>query len=375
VLPDEVLLAIFYFYVDETSDIAFLTAFSKKDVEEWQTLAHVCWRWRGVVFGSPRRLNLRLACTPRNLARDSLNIWPALPLVILSNRYTGDLDNITAVLERNGDRVCQIKLTCPKISQLKNVWAAMQAPFPELTHLRLCSFRTVYDLPDSFLGGSAPRLQFLDLCNIPLPSLPTLLLSATHLVDLRLSDIPQPGYISPEAMVTVLSTLTSLRSLLLNFSYSLTLPDWESLRSPLSTRSVLPILTFCFEGFSKYLEDFVARIDAPRLDHVSINFFNDTVFDIPQLLQLISRTPTLKAFEKAHVWFTTCGAMLRLSSRESDYEAFIVRIRCSRSDFQVSFMEQVCTSCLPPVSRLEDLCIFKNEHSYNVWQSNIENTV
>jgi F-box-like len=372
VLPDEVLLAIFYFYVDEASD----TAYSKNDVEKWQTLAHVCWRWRGVVFGSPRRLNLRLACTPRKPARDSLNIWPALPLFILSDgQTTGDLDNITAVLKRSGDRVCQIKLTCPKRSQLKTILAAMQAPFPALTHLQLSSFITVHQLPNSFLGGSAPRLRLLDMWNIPLPGLPTLLLSATHLVDLHLYDIPQPGYTSPEAMVTILSTLTSLRSLSLEFSSSLTLPDWESLHSPLSTRSVLPVFTFCFEGFRKYLEDFVARIDVPQLDLLSINFFNDTVFDIPQFLQLISRTLTLKAFERAHVCFGTRGARLSLSSRKSGYGVFIVRMRCSRSDFQVSFMEQVCTSCLPPVSGLEDLYIFKDEYSYDAWQSDIDITV
>ena len=119
----------------------------------------------------------------------------------------------------------------------------------------------------------------------------------------------------------------------------------------------------------------MARFDAPRLDLLSINFFNDTVFDIPQLLQLISRTPTLKAFEKAHVCFGTRGARLSLSSRKSGYGVSIVRIWCSKSDFQVSFIEHVCTSCLPPVSRLEDLYIFKDEYLYDVWQSNVENTL
>jgi hypothetical protein len=39
--------------------------------------------------------------------------------------------------------------------------------------------------------------------------LPKLLLSPTHLVDLRLSNIPHSGYISSEAMVTYLSALAS----------------------------------------------------------------------------------------------------------------------------------------------------------------------
>ena len=58
ILPDDVLLRIFDFYVDMGR------LYVKKEIEEWQTLVHVCRRWRGLVLGSPRRLNLRLWCTP-----------------------------------------------------------------------------------------------------------------------------------------------------------------------------------------------------------------------------------------------------------------------------------------------------------------------
>jgi hypothetical protein len=53
-------------------------------------------------------------------------------------------------------------------------------------------------IPDSFLDGSAPRLRIFTFNNIPFPELPKLLLSATHLVHLRLFNIPHSGYISPE---------------------------------------------------------------------------------------------------------------------------------------------------------------------------------
>jgi hypothetical protein len=35
-----------------------------------------------LVFGSPRRLNLRLGCTPKTHTKNGLDIWPALPLVV-----------------------------------------------------------------------------------------------------------------------------------------------------------------------------------------------------------------------------------------------------------------------------------------------------
>ena len=84
---------------------------------------------------------------------------------------------------------------------------AMQGPFPELTDLVLISDTTMIPpLPDSFLGGSAPRLRNLLLVRVPFPGLPKLLLSATHLVNIRLYGVPHSGFFSPEALVTALSS-------------------------------------------------------------------------------------------------------------------------------------------------------------------------
>jgi hypothetical protein len=98
-LPDDVLLNIFDFYMPAEDDY-----FKKKD--EWTALAHVCRRWRSVVFQSPNRLNLRLVCTPYTRVRETLDIWPPLPLIISTNyrpSYKSDnlQDNIIAALEHN----------------------------------------------------------------------------------------------------------------------------------------------------------------------------------------------------------------------------------------------------------------------------------
>ena len=51
--------------------------------------------------------------------------------------------------------------------------AAMQVPFAELTELKLWSSDvTPPVIPDSFLDGSAPRLQIFDISGIPFPGLP-----------------------------------------------------------------------------------------------------------------------------------------------------------------------------------------------------------
>jgi hypothetical protein len=344
----------------------------------WQSLVHVCRRWRSIVFGSPRHLNLQLVCRDTTPARDTLDVWPALPLVILwYGHRTGSVDNIIVGLERR-DRVCKIYLANLRSLVLEILLTEMQQPFPELSNLLLHSLgETLPVVPDSFLRGSAPRLEALELNGIPFPGLPKLLLSATQLVELRLFEIPHSGYISPEEMVTALSSLTSLKEFSLEFHSPRSCPNRASRRPPPSTRSVLPVLRYIrFKGVTEYLEDLVARVDAPRLNNLSITFFNDIVFDTPQFIQFISRTPTSRALEKAHINLRNRDAILDFSSQTSGNGEVYVKILCRGLDWQLSSVEQVCASCLPPLSVLEDLQIYelsRDPRWQPDWKDDIEN--
>ena len=252
----------------------------------------------------------------------------------------------------------------------------MQQPFPELTNLDLTSYnnqfnKTMAVIPDSFLGGSAPRLEFLDLHGIPFPGLPKLLLSATHLVDLYIQDIPHSGYFSPDVMGVALSTLTSLESLSLEFESPQFSPDQARQHSPPSTHSVLPVLIyFRFQGFSEYLDDLVACFDAPQLNKMVITFFDDIVFDTPQLVRFISHTPKWKTFEKVFIILRE-NAKVDFSSQTSHNFEFSVTILCKVLNQQVSSLEQLCTSCLPPLSILEDLYFYMGYHPD--WNASVEN--
>ncbi|KAI0294815.1 hypothetical protein BC826DRAFT_310951 [Russula brevipes] len=210
VLPNDVLLEIFHFYLDKA-----------KWPEQWQILVHVCQRWRDVVFASPTRLNLRLVCTHRRPVREMLDVWPGLPIIVSSNGFPtsreNSADNIVAALERH-DRVRDVSLWGVPHSLLERSAEAMQGPFPVLTFLRLeVNHETAPALPDSFLGGSAPRLRHLYLKSIPFPGMRRLLVSATNLIQLNLSNIPHSGYISPDTIVAGLSGMTRLQGLWLGF--------------------------------------------------------------------------------------------------------------------------------------------------------------
>jgi hypothetical protein len=202
-------------------DVALLEIFESYlygQLRPWQTLVHVCRKWRTIVFGSPRRLNLQLYCTARIPVRETLDVWPPLPIIIGSHGHEKwGVDNIVAALEHN-DRICELNLFDIPSSQFKKVLAAMQQPFPALTYLGLwLGDETAPVDPDLFLSGSAPRLRHLWLQYVPFPGLPKLLLSATHLVYLNLWSIPHSGYISPEEIVTCLSTLIDFRGFGLQF--------------------------------------------------------------------------------------------------------------------------------------------------------------
>jgi hypothetical protein len=363
ILPDDVLLEIFDFYVDPTS--------TRNKLETWCTLVHVCRKWRNIVFESPLRLNLRIPCHPTTPVREKLGIWPSFRIVITQStkwKPTWGTDNTIAALEHN-DRICKINLSGVPGSQMGEILAAMQKPFPVLTYLRLNSDDETVSLdPDLFLGGSVPCLRFLQLAHIPFRGSPKLLLSATHLTDLRLYNISRYGYISPEAMVSCFSTLTRLETLLLGFESFDSFPVREHRPPPPPTRTSLPALTrLNFYGTSKYLEDLVDRIDTPLLDYLGFTFFHQFIPVTSQLAQFINRTPKLKAHNEAHLFFYNSGVQLT-----AHWESVIgLGLSYQVVDWQVSSLAQVCTSSLSQAfcATVERLYIYDD---YASWRGDIQ---
>ena len=190
-------------------------------------------------------------------------------------------------------------------------------------------------------------------------------MSATHLVDVRLLYIPHSGYFSPKAIVTGLSTLTSLESLTIQFESPRSRPD-QRRRPPPPTRTLLPALTFfCFEGVSEYLDDLVARIDAPLLNNLYITFFHQLIFDTPQLTRFISRTPNIHAFNSAFVKFFDSSVSVTTTD-----EVLTFGISCRQSDWQLSSLAQVCATNF--ISAVEHLYIQGGAHAPLSWQDDIE---
>ena len=255
----------------------------------------------------------------------------------------------------------------------------MQEPFPALTRLSLeTKDDTAPIIPDTLLGGFAPKLESLWL-SIPIPSpvLRKLLLSHDNLVDLSLLKILHPEHLSPEAMVTCLSVLTRLEYLDFGFKFRRSRPYRENRHPPPPTRTLLPALRHLLvTGVSEYLEDLVARIDAPLLDTLNVTFFQQLIFDTPQFAQFISRCgcgQKDEAHNEARVIFYDSRVTVSLPGRFT--HAVRLGISCRQSDWQLSAVAQVCSSSFFQafIHTVEHLYILEGT-SKPCWQDDIENS-
>ena len=375
VLPDDGLLEVFDFY-RMYGESLFPPRI--KTTWKWHVLAHVCQRWRRIIYASPRRLDLQLICTRGTPVRKHLCCWPAFPISIdFFSDITSDgtrigvilgpaeEDNVIAALEHPG-RVRRVGLTLTP-SQLLKVSTAMQGSFPALTSLRLRSIHgNGLVLPDDFLGGSAPRLRNISLLGIPFPELPTLLSSASDLVELRLGRIPEAGYISPVSMAVCLGALTRLETLLIGFQSPTCRPSPR--HTPPLTRTVLPALTeFRFRGVTEYLEDFVAQIHAPRLLDLKITYFNQLDFQVPQLSQFLRRQEILNParLNNVHLEFSRSETCIKLTSsyqtpsRYSPPEGpgLDLQILSEGPDWQTSHLNQMLRQCFVELSDMDHLSV------------------
>jgi hypothetical protein len=380
VLPDNVLLETFESYLGKDDANEFD---DYRNYDGWQTLVHVCRRWRGIVFASPRRLDLKLFCTRRRSANSkALDIWPELPIVIFAKNLKSkkDVTNVVGAL-RHHNRVCKIYyLKGPNRrfgDSLLTEFAEMDEPLLALTSLKLFSFgQNVPVLPDSFLGGSAPHLRSLHLHGIGYPSIGKLLSSTTNLVRFSLWRIPHSGYIAPETIVPFLSTLSRLESLALGFQHPRSWTHRASRHAPPLTRVVFPNLTlFTFTGDSEYLEDIVSQIEVPILSRSYFRFFNQLVFDTPLLRQFIRRTETFVTIHTARVYFSSLAVGVTLSGRKAmandDREGLELEISCRPLDWQLSALHQVLNSLFSSLPTLESLKIAVSRED---WQDKIEVT-
>jgi len=225
----------------------------------------------------------------------------------------------------------------------------MMRPFSVLTYLSLGWVGDdEFVLPYGFLDGSAPSLRTLLLERIAFPELPSLLSSTAQLVTLQLSSLPSIGYISPEVMATYLVALPNLKQLVIvEFQ-----PRFLHTDQSLSTRVVLPSLAFFrFKGDNNYLEDLLARIDAPMLKTFSATFCNDIVH-FPQLLIFVSSVERPGPPIRVIVDLEFCRVLLKSTPSDS------FEVAITPEHFVEHSLSMICRELSPLLSHVERLDLY-----------------
>ena len=248
-----------------------------------------------------------------------LDCWPALPIVVeyggssdLNPPSPEDEENILTALKRT-DRVSTIHLTVTN-SLLRKLYS-IESQFSELQDLVLLSQggkqRT---LPRTFRAG--PRLRRLHSNGVAFSAPLRLLSSSRDLVDIQLHDISDNRRLSPKTLANALSKMAHLRSLSLRYNVRPTantnIPALSEER--VVKRFVIPSLSCLkYRGMSKDLDNFLERLDAPRLADIEITFCDETQFNVSNLRKFIDRTDMWKLHRQADILFSERSVSISLT--------------------------------------------------------------
>jgi hypothetical protein len=284
-LPDEVLLEIFDSHRQGIDP--YDHQWRKGHV--WIILAHVCRKWRAVVFASASRLDLGVTVGPEKPDHIKTILSGPLPILI---EYKCPLREITGsalwrmrAALRHHDRVRQIAFE-GGWANFDKLFKATNRSFPILESLIL-EFRCNGEvkIPDTFLRGpdlSVLHLRRLELNNVSLTSVSGFLLSATALTDLYLVINTAFSSSTETSLLACLQGMPCLGHLdLCIFSSPL---DPPSQPTPKYIVPLSKLTRFHYTGTCLFLGTLVAGLSAPSLRDVNINYYLAT--DWPPFVQL-----------------------------------------------------------------------------------------
>ena len=306
ILDDNSLLRLFYLYrsllLGEDDDGDRFKRGMRPWVSEswWYKLAHVCHRWRNLIFGSASFLDISFVCTNGTSVADMLAHSPPIPLVIdYCEVYGGitaeDEDGaIFALTQRH--RVRCIRLFMP-ITNLQKLIVVIEDEYPILQHLiiwcRVWDDTTVFMFPDTL---HAPHLRQLTLTSFAIPVGCRLLTAAARLVTLFLVMNSSSTYFHPNTLLQWLSFMPRLETLMISFLYTVPNPGAEIQLAhlPVMTPVTLSNLHhFWFQGHISYMEPLVHYI-TPCPEKLELDFFHDfsnqSMFSFPPLVRFMSTT-------------------------------------------------------------------------------------
>ena len=272
-LHDELLLEVFDSYRQITDQLEYGCPLWKEDYG-WFNLAHVCTRWRAVVFASSFHLDINIIIKPEYPSDIKTILSGHLPIAI---DYWGrpNSDSASALWRKHTalshrDRVREIAVEVPSFV-LGEFIRATNHHFPALEKLVIVFPEDhKLEIPTTFLRGpdqSSLPLRHVRLYRAPLASASVLLLSATTLTDLTLLINSNPAVFDPSQGSLLLSCLQGMQSLR---RLDLITPDipQDSQSQHSTPKDIVPLLKltrFHYCGRTIFLENLMSGLSAPSL--------------------------------------------------------------------------------------------------------------
>jgi hypothetical protein len=387
-LDDDSLLHIFYLYRpfllgededNEDNGARRLWGGNKRWVHGrwWYGLAHVCRRWRNIIFCSASYLDLSLVCTYGTPIADMLTHSPHLPLVVDYNEQgrditTDDEEGMIVALKQR-ERILRVRLYEP-VTSLQKIIAAMGDEYPILEflviELPVEDESTILIFPETL---QAPHLRSLWLRGFALPIGSPLLTTAVGLVTLSLIMVHPSTYFQPNTLLQWISLMPQLEMPFIYFEFSIPSRDVERqlTHTPIIAHITLPNLRhFGFTGVSSYLEALVHRITTPRLETLVIDFHNQLTFSVPRLLQFVIAAENLRFGSAKFRFFGDGVDVLVYPREEAEMFGFAAAVLCWHLDWQVSSVAQIINSLSQVFSAVEHLTLEYSEHNHSSEEHN-----
>ena len=342
----------------------------------WVILAHVCRKWRAIVFASATRLDLGVIVGPEKPDDIETILSGPLPIFIdyrcLYIEITGSaLWRMGAALSHH-DRVRKIAFEGAR-ANFDKFFKATNRPFPVLESL---TFRFRWgngeNIPETFLRGpdqSILHLRRLELYEVSLTFISGFLLSATALTKLSLRIDTAFGSSAETSLLVCLQGMPCLDHLDL-FILS------ESLgpSSPPTPKNIVPLsklTNFSYVGYRTCLDALVAGLSAPSLQDVSINYYKATVWPpCVHLSRFINEIE--RRYHAVCVAFRNLGFHLSLLTQSEYIGPCNPRFKLgSNSGCPPEFMVQMTGELSAMLTIVEDLRVTFDDPAVHVWMDNI----
>ena len=346
----------------------------------WYRLAHVCQRWRNIIFRSSSYLDVSLVCTYGTPVPDMLAHSPPLPLVIdycEGDRHITAEDEEGMILAlKQHDRLRRIRLGM-LITKLRKAIASMDKEYRILEHLIIIRQKkdrvSILTFPETL---QAPHLRHLAMLDFTVPMGSRLLTNALGLVTLYLCMDHPSTYFHPSTLLHWLSLMPQLETLVIGFLFAVRNHGAERplTHMPIVAPVALPNLRcIWYRGVSTYLEALVHQITVPRLEKIQVQFFNQLTFSVPHLLQFLNTTENL-AFESVVIRFSRERAYVDVYPRKEGETfqtyALFIRVDSWHLDWQVSSVAQILKFPSQMFSAVENLVFEHEEHSLSSEEHN-----